>query len=274
MKKYRKTIVIGFLIALFLIIGVPLIINACYLSETVIFSTVWDGADVLTYYGTILGSFVAIGTLAGTILFTQKQIRSDRNREKKYKDWNEKEDILNKILENIHPLYCSSLASIAAHSNDIQEGVLQMYTVIRRAEIMFDKYMCVTSAEDKRQLQSLNSDIEQFLIQIKSLADKYANNLMELHDIDEKARGKIQRYNSASMTERNNAGSKLPTTPKEMFKEERKKLRTGRKEINSEADTLHKDFYKKLLKKKEQIFSDIYQEIEATTEKTLHFWNK
>lgn len=69
-------IIFGIIAAIFLIVGIPIIINECYKANCG-YITVWDGADVLGYYGAILGSIIAVATLAITIIFTKKQIQRD-----------------------------------------------------------------------------------------------------------------------------------------------------------------------------------------------------
>lgn len=52
-------IVIAIMAAIFFIVGIPLIINECYKANCG-YITVWDGADVLGYYGTLLGAAIAV----------------------------------------------------------------------------------------------------------------------------------------------------------------------------------------------------------------------
>ena len=61
-KRIAKIVLI-ILVAIFLIIGVPIIINECYKANFG-YSTVWNGADALGHYGAILGSVIAVVTLA------------------------------------------------------------------------------------------------------------------------------------------------------------------------------------------------------------------
>ena len=72
-KSWTKWILIA-VIALALIVGVPIIINECYKTNSG-YMTIWGAADALSYYGTILGSLVAVATVVVTILFTYKQIQ-------------------------------------------------------------------------------------------------------------------------------------------------------------------------------------------------------
>ena len=77
-RKFLKVvkIIFGIIAAIFLIAGFPIIINECY-KVNCWYITVWDGADVLGYYGAILGSIIAVATLVITIVFTKKQIQRD-----------------------------------------------------------------------------------------------------------------------------------------------------------------------------------------------------
>ena len=91
------------LLSIFLIVGVPFIINECYKLNCG-YITVWNGADMLGYYGTILGAVIAVLTLVLTIVFTKKQIQ----RESYLKDEKEKlsklESIFLEILDSINPI--------------------------------------------------------------------------------------------------------------------------------------------------------------------------
>lgn len=69
-------IIIAVITVIILIVGVPVIINECYKADNG-YITVWDGSDVLGDYGSILGTIIAMVTLAITIVFTKKQIQRD-----------------------------------------------------------------------------------------------------------------------------------------------------------------------------------------------------
>ena len=63
MKKkilFAIAVLLGIILFVF---GVPIAINECYRVGGYI--TLWNAADVLGYYGTILGAVVSIGVLAG-----------------------------------------------------------------------------------------------------------------------------------------------------------------------------------------------------------------
>ncbi len=77
MEKSRiKWVLIGLIAVIIFVVGVPIIINECYKTSSG-YMTMWSAADVLSYYGTILGVLVAAATIAVTISFTQKQIQRE-----------------------------------------------------------------------------------------------------------------------------------------------------------------------------------------------------
>src|SRR5699024_10680981 len=68
-----KKKVIFVIVILFLIVGIPLIINELYKVNSG-YITMWGASEVLSYYGTILGAGATIIAVYFTIHFTQKQI--------------------------------------------------------------------------------------------------------------------------------------------------------------------------------------------------------
>ena len=96
-------IIFGIIAAIFLIVGIPIIINECYKANCG-YITVWDGADVLGYYGAILGSIIAVTTLAITIIFTKKQIQRDSFLKNENEKWDRLKAIFMQTLSDINPM--------------------------------------------------------------------------------------------------------------------------------------------------------------------------
>ena len=101
-KRIAKIVLI-ILGAIFLIIGVPIIINECYKANFG-YSTVWNGAEALGYYGAILGSVIAVVTLAVTIIFTKKQIQREGYIRIETEKLSKLETIFGEILDSINPM--------------------------------------------------------------------------------------------------------------------------------------------------------------------------
>lgn len=96
-------IILGIIVAIFLIVGVPVIINECYKANCG-YITVWGGADVLGYYGAILGSIIAVAALAITIVFTKKQIQRDSFLKNENEKWNRLKAVFMQTLSDINPM--------------------------------------------------------------------------------------------------------------------------------------------------------------------------
>ena len=99
-KKTKFLVVLG---AVFLVVGIPIIINECYKADCG-YITVWDGSDVLGYYGTILGSVIAVISIIVTIAFTKKQIQRESFLKNEDEKWNRLGEIFLQILNDINPM--------------------------------------------------------------------------------------------------------------------------------------------------------------------------
>ena len=99
-KKTKFLVVLG---AVFLVVGIPIIINECYKANCG-YITVWDGSDVLGYYGTILGSVIAVISIIVTIAFTKRQIQRDSFLKNENEKWDRLKSIFLQTLSDINPM--------------------------------------------------------------------------------------------------------------------------------------------------------------------------
>ena len=102
MKKV-KPIILLLLAILFFTIAIPIIINEAYKLGAG-YITKWDAADVLAYYGTILGATATTTAMVVTITFTHKQIRRDSYIKSESDKWAKIESVLADALDNINPI--------------------------------------------------------------------------------------------------------------------------------------------------------------------------
>lgn len=81
MNKLRiRWFLVGSLLVIILVAGVPIIINECYRVNTG-YITVWNAADLLSYYGTIIAAGIGIVGVYLTVYIANKNYRDDaRNR--------------------------------------------------------------------------------------------------------------------------------------------------------------------------------------------------
>lgn len=76
-KSYKRIyMAVAIIICLLVVVGIPLIINEAYKSNGG-YITVWSGADLLTYYGTIIAALGGILGVFFTVRHSQKQYLED-----------------------------------------------------------------------------------------------------------------------------------------------------------------------------------------------------
>ena len=102
-KKKWLIVLVGTVTILALVIGVPLVINELYKMGPG-YITVWNGADMLSFYGTMLGTGATILALVITIIYTRKQISRDNYLKSKSEKWAKIESIFATALDTINPM--------------------------------------------------------------------------------------------------------------------------------------------------------------------------
>ena len=105
MSMWKKIVKAFFavLIILVFIAGIPIVINECYKANCG-YSTTWDAAAMLGYYGTVLGAIITVATLVATITFTKKQIQRESFLKAESEKWSKLKSIFLEILSNINPM--------------------------------------------------------------------------------------------------------------------------------------------------------------------------
>ena len=114
-SKFFAIIISAFLLS---VVVIPIAINESY-KHGVVYVTKWDAADVLSYYGSLLGSVSTILALVITIIFTKKQIQRDRFLELNRTKW-EKVDIIISNLLQYEATAKTSLNNIKCYINPIE----------------------------------------------------------------------------------------------------------------------------------------------------------
>lgn len=105
MSKFKRVlkIILGILVISVFLVGIPIVINECYKANCG-YSTEWDAAAMLGYYGTVLGAIITVATLVATITFTKKQIQRESFLKNESEKWSKLKSIFLDILSNINPM--------------------------------------------------------------------------------------------------------------------------------------------------------------------------
>ena len=114
-------IILSIIVAIFLIAGIPIIINECYKANCG-YITVWDGSDLLGYYGSIGGAFIAVITLFITIRFTKKQLQRENFLKTESEKWERLKSVFLQTLNNINPMRILKDVLRLINSNHIRQS--------------------------------------------------------------------------------------------------------------------------------------------------------
>lgn len=263
-------IVLVILGAIFLIIGVPVTINECY-KANLGYSTVWNGADALGYYGAILGSIIAVATAAVTIIFTKKQIQRDTFLKTETEKWAKIESVFATVLDEIHPIRVMK----DTMDNGITDprksiNILQKYQLI--CEMAGDQLKVCLSSQDyatvKVLIDSIISSSKQFVAVVQKQIDQYSNLLsLKQREIAEKAIIiQSQHPGSFSQSEMSDYYEVLERTKDIEFDNIKNELDL----IINETVTINNSIYKPLLETKNKVFEEVNDEVQKLADSILY----
>ena len=243
--KFTKTKLFRYICAIVvvLVVVVPLCINALYKSDKVLMTTVWTGADVLSYYGTILGTIATIVALVCTIMFTRQQIVYEQYVRSETEKWGRMEKLFVTAISLAQPKTLSSIYmdSIARQS---VEGCAELMRHMYELQSAIDSIYGVVEEKDEPKVHELLKSIKNVANEKEKLSEQYSTLLMALHTF----RGN------------NDEDSKNVQT---LF------LLTQQKDISDAVMKLNKNEYRTLLQMKKKCFGAIYREVEENASKLL-----
>ena len=273
MKKIVKTVLV-ILGAVFLIIGVPVIINECYKANFG-YITVWNGADVLGYYGALLGSIIAVATLAITVIFTKKQIQRDNFLKNETEKWAKVESAFAAALDDINPIRVMK----DTMDNGITDPGTAMYILQKyqlTCEMAGDQLKTCINSKDypsvKPLIDSIISATKQFVAVTQKQIDQYSNLLsLKQREIAEKAIEIQSQYpGSFSQSEMSEHFETLERTKDIKFDN----IKTEHCLFINETVAINNNVYKPLLKTKNKVFEEINDDVQKRADEILRIGRK
>ena len=231
-------------LVLVLTIGIPVLINESYKANKVLFTTVWDGAEFLTYYGTLLGAAATIWVLNRTIQFSHRQIRYDKFFQREEAKWQRIESLCDGILKDIKPIKLNEMytAALLRGADTMLSPDFTVFVVNMRSS--YDSLISNLSEKDKKPLQQFLSETEKLCLASGKIADEY-------QELLEKMRKIVTKYNEPVVS---NYLQPLNARAMDLIKQ---------------ANNLQENDYTALLRLKRDCFSAIYIDIEERAEKFL-----
>lgn len=245
MKRRILISIIVFGVIIIFMFGIPIIINECYKLGGYI--TMWNAADVLGYYGTILGAVVSIGVLAVTIYYNRHQLTAESKQQAEIRKWQMIEQSTNEALDAIHPYNLKNITSECLEQSDARlYGNIGMYQV--NATKAVDKFRLITDSEECVLIRNLSSEIQRVAQQCINLQKEYTKHIES--GIQERIGTKYMQEHgdSAEMKQLYNLGILQNSIERA-------------KELTSHIEKVYKEDYCPLISQKAETFSEIYRRI-------------
>lgn len=273
MKK--KMLYMGLsLFVIFLIVGVPLLINESYKSGCG-YITVWGGEDVLGYYGSILGSVIAVVTLAITIIFSRKQIQRESYLSNENNKWAKIESIFADILDGINPIRPLKETMDNGFTDPAKAtNILQKYQM--NCQMAADQLNAHLNMVDYPKVKQLIDGITKASNIFFKTTQAQINNYIKLRDLQHRSVAErmlnLEKDRPGSFSEQELSDSKIliEKTNNIIYTDIENDLRTLTTEVVREYETT----YKELLKCKGATFKTINLEVQQTADNMLKFKEK
>lgn len=242
----RIIIVISSLIGLlFLVVAIPIVINECYKSGGYI--TLWDAADVLGYYGIILGAIVSITVLAVTIYYNKRQLVDEATRQAEIKKWKMIEESANEALDSLHPY---NLQEIVCESPDFSSlkliGAFTLYENNARRAV--DKFRFIAENENEPLITEL---IEKMLHVSEKCIELQNSYLSFYRDIN------IEQLGTQLMKNEGSEPQLINLYQLGVFQ----KAKDRSKNLFNKLQEVYSQDYGPLIIRKTEAFTDIYRKI-------------
>ena len=275
MKK-RKIIKIsiGTLLVLFLTVVVPVIINECY-KLGFGYSTIWSGSDVLNYYGSILGSVIAVIALVITIVFTRRQIQRESYLKTEKEKWDRIENIIANILDEMNPIRMS-MKTIHIGFSDPVQAIQEFQKYQLNCKTASDQLSAYLNVKDYQKVKTLIDSIIKASGEFDQISQSQIDQYSNLKDLESRKIAKETIKNEekyvGSFTEQ-----ELDRCKKIIAKSDNINYSDIEAELFKLADSvvkLYENTYIPLLKLKGSTFETIYVEIQKNADNILLLWRK
>lgn len=237
--------------AIFFTVAVPIIINESYKfgSQTGVFClTEWKAADMLTYYGSVLGGGATVLALVYTIVFTRMQLRRERFLESSYATWKKIDTIISQVLLDILPLKMRNTSKLDGSLNqNIHTIISHLQTYALTAKTSLDIVKCYVSPDEYDKIGLYISELWHAIEQFCAIEN-------ELEQI----------YTDLQQSALQNGGN----IPDELLSSS---LTAANQLFKTKIPDAYNGLYQDLLNMKRDVFRKIYAEIDDQADKMLFF---
>lgn len=252
LKKHWKKTLLSILIALVLVVIIPVIINECYKADTVVYVTMWEAADVLNFYGTLLAAIVSVGILAATILYNRKQIISERTFQIEQEKWFGIENIVEQVLDEIHPATIQKALADAAEKQRIDLFYIKLNLYQTTATAAVDKLLFLNTKSDMPDFLELANNINSYMQKVSQIVKRYNSLFFDV----------LQKNFILKSAQEGNA---IPDYMLAFAAKVTSDFVKQSNEISKQLSEIYEDSYRPLIRLKRNVFDKINQRLLTNT---------
>ena len=262
---------------LLLTIGIPIIINEAYKHGSLHggYITEWGAADVLSYYGVILGAAITVSSLVITIRFTRKQIIRDTYLKNENEKWSKIESVLADALNSINPMH-PFVETMDTGFNNPSATITTIQKYQMSCKIATDQLHTCLSTTDFPKVKNLIEAINNFTDQISDICTEQISAYSKLRnylslDTAKKTMEMESQYPGSFPPETLSFCSRIINETNGLNSED---IRDAIGKLTMKMVEAHQNTYRKLLQLKGSTFAAIDAEIQNKADNMLHLRRK
>lgn len=273
MRKSKFIAIIAGIILLSVVV-IPVAINESY-KHGVVYITKWDAADVLSYYGTVLGAVATTSAMVITITFTYKQIRRDSYLKTENEKWMKIESAFANVLDNINPIRLLMETMDTSFTNPSAAiGIIQKYQIAcQTATDVLNGYLNIV---DYPKVKPIVDTIGGFREEISQVLQDLIIEYSKLRDFSSRNTAKRtiemeNKYPNSFSTEDIAFSEKIL---KDTNGIQQSDIEKAIEQLNEKIIAIYYGAYRSLLQLKGSTFETINAETQKKADSILHLWGK
>lgn len=257
-----------------LIIGIPIIINETY-KHSGFYVTMWDAADVLSYYVSIFGTAATIGALVITIRFTQRQISRDAYLKNENEKWTKIESVLADALNSINPML-PLIGTMDTGLKDPSAAITAIQKYQISCKLATDQLNAYLSTTDYPKVKGLIDAIYNFSEQISAICTNEIEWYTKLRDLlsrdtAKKTMDMENQYPGSFPVETLSFCLKIINDTDDL---KIKDIEDAIGQLTAKMVEAHQNTYRNLLQLKGSTFDAINTEVQRNADSILHLWGR
>ena len=235
----------------------------------------WGTSEVLSYYGTLLGSLIAVATLAITILFTRQQIQRESYLNTQKEKWAKIETVVARALDEINPIPLIK-ETIDADPKSPYNAITIFQKYQMNCRTVTDNLLAYLSSEDYPKAKALIDKMIELSDDYVHLMDAAIKAYQKFNDLELRKTSE-RMLEIASQTPASSTLKEIEECKKVLQDTNSLTVDSICKEIgqaNEKIIQAYENTYRPLLQLKGSTFDAIYKEIEKNADDILLLWRK